>query len=213
MRRSRRRRLDQNPAISPSEAEPRGSETPSPLAAHRAGRHPLSRSRRMDEALLHTISRSHSWPVRTTGPWRVSSLHKKRHFLSEAERLLACIQLALQFAVVGRGRFSSPVRRTKNLESRFSGLDLTQPFQIPPSRQRNLWKNLALEPQRFGNALHWSRRNLGPKKFGGFAGGGDRKLADRRAGSIDLGGRRGARPQFVGGTANFSTERALYSPF
>jgi hypothetical protein len=80
----------------------------------------------MDEALLHTIFESHSWPVRTTPPVaRFLSAQKRRHFLRKAETLLACIQLALQLAeLIGRGDgFSSPVGGHKFGESifRFSG--------------------------------------------------------------------------------------------
>ena len=99
-----------------------------------AGRKPLLRSlpaalagilsvAQQDEALLHTISESHSWPVRTRRLWRVSPLHKKATFSFEKpKRLLAFIQLALQLAeLIGRGDgFSSPVRRTKIWKVDFS---------------------------------------------------------------------------------------------
>src|SRR5271167_5196266 len=58
-----------------------GRKTPSPLAARRASRHPLRRSRKMDEALLHTISESLSWPVRKTPPVaRFPSTQKSNQF-------------------------------------------------------------------------------------------------------------------------------------
>jgi hypothetical protein len=130
--------------------------------------------------------------------------------------MLACKQVALQPAdLTGRPRrLFERSSEDKNLESRFSGLDLTQPFEIPQSHQRNLWKNLALEPQKFGNALA-----LEPKKFGSrgnlevLQAAGDRRLADRRR-RLD----RSRRPTRAPGRRSLaelriSTERALYSPF
>src|ERR1700692_1671588 len=105
--------------------------------------------------------------------WRVSPLHKKNDiFFRKAETPVSVHTTRSAACRVdwAGGRLFEPGSEDKNLESRFSGLDLTQPFEIPQSRQRNLWKNLALEPQKFGNAWHWSRRNLGAE--GGFAGGG-----------------------------------------